>query len=107
VGEPNELSDEALLGLEDKSNEELREILARLQAEEDDISYRRRVLHGRIDILRAEIVRRLKDGREAGEDVISGADIGRLATILARDLRGAPRSGVVAGAGEPADPEDA
>ena len=92
MGEPIEVTDEALLGLEDKSNEELREILARLQAEEDEISYRRRVLHGRIDILRAEIVRRLKDGREAGEDVISGADIGRLASILARDLRGTPRA---------------
>jgi hypothetical protein len=78
---------EALLDLEGKTNEELRGLLAELQAEEESISYRRRVLHGRIDILRAELVRRLKDSHEAGEDVISGADIDKLIQILANDLR--------------------
>jgi len=82
---------EALLNLESQSNEELRRLLSELQAEEEEISYRRRVLHGRIDILRAELVRRLKDDREAGEDVISGADIDKLIEILANDLRAAPR----------------
>jgi len=83
---------EALLNLESQSNEDLRRLLSELQAEEEEISYRRRVLHGRIDILRAELVRRLKDDREAGEDVISGADIDKLIEILANDLRAAPRS---------------
>jgi hypothetical protein len=78
---------EALLDLEGKSNEELRALLAALQAEEEEISYRRRVLHGRIDILRAELVRRLKGSHEAGADVISGADIDKLIRILASDLR--------------------
>jgi hypothetical protein len=72
---------EALLDLEHKTNDELRTLLSELQEEEDQISYRRRVLHGRIDILRAE--------REAGEDVISGADIDKLIEILANDLRAA------------------
>jgi hypothetical protein len=78
---------EALLDLEGKSNEELRALLAELQAEEEEISYRRRVLHGRIDILRAELVRRLKSSHDAGADVISGADIDKLIRILAADLR--------------------
>lgn len=92
---------EALLNLESKSNEELRHLLSDLQAEEEEISYRRRVLHGRIDILRAELVRRLKDDRRAGEDIISGADIDKLIEILAHDLRAAPR------ASEPDDQDDA
>ncbi len=80
--------DGALLNLEDKSTDELRELLNELRAEEQRISYRRRVLHGRIDILRAELVRRLKDQRTKGEAVISGGDIDRLIEILANDLRG-------------------
>lgn len=85
--EPEAL-DDALLNLEERSNEELRQLLNDLYEEEQKISYRRRVLHGKIDILRAELVRRLKDQREAGNDVISGSDIERLITILSNDLRG-------------------
>jgi hypothetical protein len=84
---------EALLNLEAKSNEELKGLLSALRAEEEEISYSRRVLHGRIDILRAELVRRLKDDREAGEDIISGADIDKLIEILAHDLRATKRPG--------------
>lgn len=80
-----------LLDLGDKTNQELRELLDELYAEEQRVSYRRRVLHGKIDILRAELVRRLKSGREAGEDVISGGDVERLIDILANDLRGVSR----------------
>ncbi len=80
--------DDALLNLEQRTNEELRELLNELYEEEQRISYRRRVLHGKIDILRAELVRRLKQQREAGQDVISGSDIERLITILSNDLRG-------------------
>ena len=89
-------STHALLDLENRSNEELREILDDLYAEEQRVSYRRRVLHGKIDILRSELVRRLKAGREAGEDVISGRDIDKLIDILATDLRGASRFDVTA-----------
>ena len=82
---------DALLDLEVKTNEELRELLDELYAEEQRTSYRRRVLHGKIDILRAELVRRLKGDREAGKDVISGRDVDRLIDILANDLRGVSR----------------
>ncbi|MFA5843526.1 MAG: hypothetical protein WC971_01695 [Coriobacteriia bacterium] len=83
--------DDALLSLEARTNDELREILNRLYDEEQKISYRRRVLHGKIDILRAELVRRLKDEREGGGEPISGRDVDRLIQILASDLRGVSR----------------
>jgi len=40
------------------SEEELRMRLKKLAEEEREISYRRRVLQGRIDLIRAELVRR-------------------------------------------------
>lgn len=83
--------DDALLDLSAKSNDELRSLLDDLYAEEQRVSYRRRVLHGKIDILRAELVRRLKSSHNAGEDVIGGNDVERLIDILANDLRGVSR----------------
>jgi hypothetical protein len=83
----DESPDDSLLNLESLTNEELRTHLDELHAEEQEISYRRRVLHGRIDILRAELVRRLADEHRGGGDVISGADIDKLIRILASDLR--------------------
>jgi hypothetical protein len=92
----NEARDDALLDLEHKSNDVLRGLLDELYAEEQRVSYRRRVLHGKIDILRAELVSRLKAGREGGSDVISGRDVDRLIEILANDLRGVSRFDVSA-----------
>ena len=92
----NDHSEDALLDLAEKSDDEVRELLDTLYAEEQRVSYRRRVLHGKIDILRSELVRRLKAGREAGENVISGRDIDKLIDILATDLRGASRFDVTA-----------
>ncbi len=88
--------EDALLDLESKSNEELRTLLDELYEEEQKISYRRRVLHGKIDILRAELVNRMKSERESGGDVITGRDVDRLITILASDLRGVSRFDVTA-----------
>jgi hypothetical protein len=88
MSDHDDTTDDTLLNLEEKSNEELREMLNDLHEEEQRISYRRRVLHGKIDILRAELVRRLKAQREAGEDVIQPGDVNRLIDILANDLRG-------------------
>lgn len=84
-------SDDALLNLSDRTVDELRELLDELYEEEQKVSYRRRVLHGKIDILRAELVRRLKDDRTHGKGVVSGNDIDRLIEILANDLRGVSR----------------
>ena len=65
------------------SDKELKELIDQLTKEEQDISYKRRVLHGKIDILRAELVNRLRKSNETGELVISGADVQQLTDILA------------------------
>jgi hypothetical protein len=44
------------------ADDELREMIERLEHEEDDVSLERRVIHGRIDILRAERTRRRHGG---------------------------------------------
>jgi hypothetical protein len=75
-----------LVDLGDKSDEDLRILLDQLCDEEERISYRRRVLHGKIDLLRAELVTRMKKMRNDGNEVISGADVDRLSEILARGL---------------------
>ncbi|KUK48615.1 MAG: hypothetical protein XD74_0772 [Actinobacteria bacterium 66_15] len=84
-------SDDALLNLSDRTVDELRGLLDELYEEEQKVSYRRRVLHGKIDILRAELVRRLKEDRSEGKGDILGSDIDRLIEILANDLRGVSR----------------
>jgi hypothetical protein len=66
--------------LDDK---ELKALIASLTEEENEISYKRRVLHGRIDILRAELVNRLRSKREHGDTMISGDDVEQLTEILA------------------------
>lgn len=90
-------ADDALLNLRERTVEELRDLLDELYKEEQTVSYRRRVLHGKIDILRAELVRRLKEDREAGKGVVSGSDIERLIEILANDLHGVSRYDVTVG----------
>lgn len=75
-----------LTEISEKSDEELRAILDRLDAEEQRISYERRMLHAKIDILKAELTARLKEKRQQGKSLISGHDLERLTDILARDL---------------------
>ena len=63
------------------NDDDLRTMIHELEKEEDEISFRRRVLHGRIDILRAELVARLREQVSAGEAKL--ADVERLSEILA------------------------
>jgi hypothetical protein len=65
------------------SDTELKDLIDKLTEEEEKVSYRRRILHGKIDILRAELVNRLRKKREEGESVITGADVQQLTDILA------------------------
>jgi hypothetical protein len=65
------------------SDQELKDLIKQLTEEEMEISYKRRILHGQIDILRAELVNRLRKSNESGELVISGADVQQLTDILA------------------------
>jgi len=76
-----------LAKIHEKSNEDLRTVLDELYAEEKRISYERRVLHGKIDILRAELVERLKKEHKKGKSVITGKDVERLTEILSKGLR--------------------
>jgi hypothetical protein len=64
------------------NDEELKALISDLADEEREVSYRRRVLHGKIDILRAELVNRLKGKRERGDATITGADVQQLTDIL-------------------------
>jgi len=71
---------EPLPDLSTLTDDDLRVTIRELEKEEDDISFRRRVLHGRIDILRAELVARLREQVSAGEAKL--ADVERLSQIL-------------------------
>ena len=64
------------------SDQELKDLIQQLSDEEQEVSYRRRILHGKIDILRAELVNRLRKKHEEGESVLSGADVQQLTDIL-------------------------
>jgi len=63
------------------SDTELKELIDKLTEEEQEISYRRRLLHGKIDILRAELVARLQ--KSEGKSVLEQVDVEGLARILA------------------------
>jgi hypothetical protein len=60
---------------------DLKQLIEELQKEEQEVSYRRRILHGKIDILRAELVARRQ--KSQGRSVLDEVDVDRLAEILA------------------------
>ena len=72
---------EPLPDLATLSDEDLKKLIDELTHDEQEVSYRRRILHGKIDILRAELVARLKatDGRS----VLEAVDVDSLTAILA------------------------
>jgi hypothetical protein len=72
------------------SDEELKDLIDKLTTEENEISYKRRVLHGKIDILRAELVNRLRHKHESGDSLISGDDVAQLTDILAGKAQQSP-----------------
>ena len=72
---------EPLPDLASISDEDLKELIDRLEREESEISYRRRMLQGRIDILRAERIARMRRSVEAGDAPLT--DMDTLTDILA------------------------
>jgi hypothetical protein len=71
---------EALPDLASLSDGDLKRLIDELQQEEHEVSYRRRILHGKIDILRAELVARLQ--KSGGRSVLDEVDVDRLTDIL-------------------------
>lgn len=71
--------------LSSMTDKALKETLEKLKTEEERVSYRRRVIHGKIDVLRAELVRRLTDKHRRGERLFTKEDIVRLGEILTQE----------------------
>jgi hypothetical protein len=63
------------------TDQELKELIQQLSQEEQEVSYRRRLLHGKIDILRAELVARLQ--KTKGQSVLDQVNVEALTEILA------------------------
>jgi len=83
----DDTSFERLINVQSYSDEELHELADRLSAEEREISKRRRLLHGEIDILRAEIVRRLREKHSSGAGLVDNGDVAALTDILSGKTR--------------------
>ena len=71
---------EALPDLATLTDEDLKKLIDELTEEEQEVSYRRRLLHGKIDILRAELVARLQ--KTEGKSVLEHVDVDALTEIL-------------------------
>ncbi|MCW2606102.1 MAG: hypothetical protein JWO60_795 [Frankiales bacterium] len=76
------LAEDYLAGLASAPIEDVRALRAEAEQEEVDLSYIRRLIQGRLDVLRAELNRRDGSGKNLVED---------LAGILADEPRGAAR----------------
>ena len=72
---------EAFPDLASLSDDDLKRLIDDLTQEEHEVSYRRRILHGKIDLLRAELQARLRE--TGGKSVLEQVDVDRLAAILA------------------------
>ena len=71
---------EPLPDLASLSDDDLKRLIDELTQKEHEVSYQRRLLHGKIDILRAELVARLQ--KSGGRSVLDQVDIDRLTAIL-------------------------
>ncbi len=72
---------EPLPDLASLSDEDLKRLIDEYTKEEQEVSYQRRLLHGKIDILRAELVARLQ--KTGGQSVLDQVDVESLTEILA------------------------
>jgi len=72
---------EALPDLTKLGDDDLERLIDDLERRESEVSYERRLLQGKIDILRAERVARK---RSKPEDELAHVDVDRLSEILSR-----------------------
>ena len=82
---------EPLPDLGSLSDAELKQLIDDLVQEENEVSYRRRILHGKIDILRAERAARLQRSIGGGKSPLEDIDVEKLTAILTG--KGAPPTG--------------
>jgi hypothetical protein len=71
---------EPLPDLATLSDADLKQLIDDLKREENEVSYQRRLLHGKIDILRAELVARLQ--KTGGTSILDEVDVEHLTEIL-------------------------
>ena len=71
---------EPLPDLATLSDADLKQLIQDLTRQEQEVSYQRRILHGKIDILKAELVARLQ--KSGGRSVLDQVDVERLTDIL-------------------------
>ena len=71
---------EPLPDLATLSDKDLKGLIDEYTREEQEVSYRRRILHGKIDILLAELVARLQ--KTQGRSVLDQVDVESLTAIL-------------------------
>ena len=71
---------EPLPDLASLTDTDLKGLIDEYTKEEQEVSYRRRILHGKIDILRAELVARLQ--KTQGRSVLDQVDVASLTAIL-------------------------
>ncbi len=81
------LAPDFTVGLEDLDLDEVRTRRAEADQEETDLSYARRLLQGRVDILRAEQAGRRGDGPMSGHPKTDAEIAKALASVLADDRR--------------------
>lgn len=74
---------EALPDLGSMNDSELKELIDRYVKEENEVSYRRRILHGYIDILKSELLARKKASYTGEGGALDKIDIDQLSRILA------------------------
>ena len=67
------------------SDDDLKQLIDELTKEEQEVSYRRRILHGKIDLLRAELQARLRE--TGGKSVLEQVDLAVQDPPPVRDLQ--------------------
>jgi hypothetical protein len=80
---------------------ELKSLIGELASEEQEISYGRRILHGKIDLLRAELVNRLRAKHDAGEETITNADVAKLTDLITATEGGGGPEGILSEGSSP------
>jgi hypothetical protein len=70
------------------SDDDLRERIHQRSESEREVSFKRRILHGHIDLLRAEIIARLRERDGEASEHLAASDVEKLSEILSH--RGPP-----------------